>query len=110
MRTRSTIMTSEHDSALVSETSLLPNGEVCWAIVRHSPCMITDARRSLAGVVGDSRSGREDARKCGRSCWVRSVFMVGTHPKSRQQEFRAPIVVRKRGNARGAKGCRKANG
>ena len=91
-------------------TSLLANGEVCWARFRYSPRTITDARGRLAAVVGDSRSGKEDARKSGRSCWVRSVFMAGNCPKSRQQEVRAPIVVRKRGNARGAKGCRKANG
>ncbi len=38
---------------------------------------------------------------------IRSVFMFEESRRADDTGVRAPIVVRKRGNARGAKGCRK---
>ncbi len=101
-RTRSTIMTSEHDSASVAATSLLRTGEVCGARAPQPPRASTDAREVPAGVVGDGRSGKEDACECRRTAGTERV-------EARPVEVRAVIVAWKRGNARGAKGGRKAN-
>jgi len=106
-RTRSTAMTDEHDSATVAATSLLGNGEVCVARATQPPRLITDARREPAGVVGGGRSGKERTCKSRRPRREWPEFMVAIHPKNRRRGVRAPIVAWKRGNARGAKGCRK---
>jgi hypothetical protein len=55
------------------------------------------------GVVGGSRLERGCACEDGRT------LRIG-HPPGCRGEVRAPIVAEKRGNARGAKGGRKANG
>ena len=102
MRTRSTAMTSEHDSASIAATSLLGPGEVCWTKVRQSLRKCTDARKMSIGVVDGSRSGKEDAGECRRSVRVRPS-------QRRLTEVRAAIGAEKRGNACGAKGGRKAN-
>ena len=104
MRTRSTIMTNKHDSATVSATSLLGTGEVCRARARHPTREITDARREPAGVVGDSRSGKEDTCKCRRSAGTERTAVVG-----RPAEVRAAIRTEKWGNSHGVKGGRKVN-
>jgi hypothetical protein len=102
MRTRSTAMTSEHDSASIAATSLLGTGEVCWRKVRQSLRKYTDARKMPIGVVDGSRSGKEDAGECRRSVRVRPS-------QRRLTEVRAAIGAEKRGNACGAKGGREAN-
>jgi len=95
-------MTSEHDSASVLATSLLDTGEVCRESFRQRARGNTDARSVPAGVVGDSRSGKEDVCECRRSGGA-------DHGKRCPAEVRAVVVAKKRGNAGGAKGGRKAN-
>jgi hypothetical protein len=96
-------MTSEHDSASIAATSLLATGEVCATAkaAAQSLCVITDTQRMPIGVVGDSMFGkectREDGRPGGIDRWQQCPSGV-----------RAAIVAKKRGNARGAKGGRKA--
>ncbi len=96
-------MTSEHDSATTATTSLLGNGEVCRAQARQSRRDITDAPGMSVGVVGGSRSAKEDACKSRRSAWVNLLTSVGC-----QAEVRAAIRAKKWGNSHGAKGGRKA--
>ena len=95
-------MTSEHDSASVVVTSLRGIGEVCRVKTQQSLREHTDAQWIPAGVVDDSRSGKEDACECRRSAGIRPL-------QRRPVEVRAAIGAKKRGNARGAKGGRKAN-
>ena len=57
-------MTSEHDSASVVVTSLRGIGEVCRVKTQQSLREHTDAQWIPAGVVDDSRSGKEDACEC----------------------------------------------
>ena len=99
-------MTNEHDSALIAATSLLENGEVCRMKIRQPLRVNTDAQKVPIGVVDDSRSGKEDACESRRSVGIRSFF---SKRKECPAEVRAAIVVKKRGNARGAKGGRKVN-
>ena len=94
-------MTNEHDSASVAATSLLANGEVCGARALQYLRYITDAQSMHTGVVGDSMSEKEGTRKSGRPAWI-------DRWNQRRAGFRAIIVVKKRGNSRGAKGGRKA--
>ena len=94
-------MTNEHDSASVAATSLLANGEVCGARALQYLRYITDAQSMHTGVIGDSMSEKEGTRKSGRPAWI-------DRWKQRRAGFRAIIVVKKRGNSRGAKGGRKA--
>ncbi len=95
-------MTSEHDSATIDATSPRATDEVCGAQALQSLCAITGAQRMPIGVVDDSRSGKGDTCECRRSLGIRPS-------KRRPREVRAAIVVRKRGNACGAKGGRKVN-
>jgi len=99
-------MTNEHDSAVIAATSLLATGEVCRMKIRQSQRVTTDAYGVPVGVVDGSRSGKEDACESRISLRVRppSDRLVGCH-----REVRAAIVVKKRGNACGAKGGRKVN-
>jgi hypothetical protein len=99
--TRQTLMTSEHDSVSAAVTSLRVTGEVRRASARRSPRAITDARKIPAGMVDESMSGKENACECRRS------LRVG-RPQGCRGEVRVAIVAWKRGNARGAKGGRKA--
>lgn len=65
---------------------------------------ITDVESGSYWVVGDSRSGKEGARKCGRS--------PVSQPSAKAdvtREVRVIIVAKKRGNACGAKDGRKVN-
>jgi hypothetical protein len=94
-------MTSEHDSVSAAVTSLRETGEVRRASARRSPRAITDARKIPAGMVDESMSGKENACECRRS------LRVG-RPQGCRGEVRVAIVAWKRGNARGAKGGRKA--
>lgn len=94
-------MTSEHDSAWVEATSLRVTGEVYGRKPVSCVC-ISNAREEPTGVVGGSMSGKEGACKSRRSG---GIGRVQTGPS----EVRAVIVVKKRGNARGAKGGRKVN-
>ena len=96
-------MTNEHDSATTAATSLLENGEVCWELLLQQPlCAIADAQLVPVGVVGDSRSGKEDTCECRRS--------FGAERRQRRpKEVRATIRAEKCGNAHRAKGGRKAN-
>ena len=95
-------MTSEHDSAVVTATSLLRTGEVCRARARQSPHANTEVREVRARVVGDSRSGKESECECRRA--VRT-----DDSKECLAEVRAVVRAKKRGSACGAKGGRKAN-
>jgi hypothetical protein len=89
-------------------TSLRVTGEVWHGTAQVAPSIATGPVRGepVAGVnvVGGSRLQRERAREDGRP--------AGTElrPKRGPAGVRAAIVVKKRGNARGAKGGRKANG
>ena len=85
MRTRSTAMTSEHDSASIAATSLLGTGEVCWTKVRQSLRKYTDARKMPIGVVDGSRSGKEDAGECRRSVRVRPPERTPDRSQSRHR-------------------------
>lgn len=99
-------MTSEHDSVLVSATSLLGASEVCAVKTVQPPREFTDARRVLIRMVDDRMSGKEGRREDGRSVETRPPYdrLVGC-----SAEVRATIVARKRGNACGVKGGRKVN-
>lgn len=99
-------MTNEHDSAVIAATSLRGYGEVCRRKLRQSLRVNTDAQRVPIGVVDGSRSGKEDACESRRSAKKRPPDdrLVGC-----LAEVRAAIVVKKRGNSRGAKGGRKVN-
>lgn len=101
---RQTIMTNEHDSAEMLVTSLLATGEVSAAARQWIGSLEADERVGPIWVVGDGMSVKEHARKCGRP--------AGVQPQLRLclAGVRAAIVVKKRGNSRGAKGGRKANG
>ncbi len=102
MRTRSTVMTNEHDSATAAAASLLATGEACEAKVSQSLRVNTDAHGMPVGVVGDSRSGKEGVCECRRA--------AGTnHSSGCPAEVRAAVRAEKWGNAHGAKGGRKAN-
>ena len=94
----------EHDSALIASTSLLGTGEVFFLNEGGLPAHITDVQSGSYWVVGDSRSGKEDARECGRSPVNKPSVRTGVIG-----EVRAIIRAEKRGNACGAKGGRKAN-
>lgn len=95
----------EHDSALIHSTSLLLKGEVwCLGCEAATPVRITDAQTVEYRVVGDSRSGKEGGRECGRSPLSKPSARAGV-----RGEVRAVIVAGKRGNACGAKDGRKAN-
>lgn len=99
-------MTSEHDSATIEATSLLGTGEVWGARASQFLRTNTDAQRVPIGVVDDSRSGKEDGCECRRSGGIRPFYLKRQECLS---EVRAAIVVKKRGNACGAKGGRKVN-
>jgi hypothetical protein len=102
-------MTNEHDSASVAATSLLGNGEVCAARAAQPPRVNTDARMVPAGVVGDSMSGKEGTREDGRPAGTGGEFRTADSTlEDRPVGVRAAIVAGMRGNARGAKGGRKA--
>ena len=94
----------EHDSALIVSTSLLGTGEVSFPERGGSPVHITDVQSESYWVVGDSRSGKEGMRECGRSPVNKPSVRTGV-----TGEVRAAIRAGKRGNACGAKGGRKAN-
>ena len=99
-------MTNEHDSAVIAATSLRVKGEVWRKQFRQSLRVSTDAYGVPIGVVDGSRSGREDACESRRSVGIRPSF---SKRKRCSAEVRAAIVVKKRGNSRGAKGGRKVN-
>lgn len=94
-------MTNEHDSALVEATSLRATGEVYGRKPVSCVCN-SNAREEPTGVVGGSMSGKEGACKSRRSGGIGRA-------QARSSEVRAAIVVKKRGNARGAKCGRKVN-
>lgn len=77
-------------------------GEVCGGQAPQLLRVITDAQRMPVGVVDGSRSGKEDACECRRSVEIRPSL-------GRSAEVRAAVRAKKRGNACGAKGGRKAN-
>ncbi len=99
-------MTNEHDSAVIAATSLRVTGEVWRRKLRQFLRVTTDAYGVPIGVVDDSRSGKEDACESRRSVGIRPSF---PERKRCSAEVRAVIVVKKRGNSRGAKGGRKVN-
>ena len=69
------------------------------------------AEATVVSVVGGSRLERGCAGKDERSARNRPAFMARVkRPKNRRAEVRALIRAEKRGNARGAKEGRKANG
>ena len=103
-------MTSEHDSAPAAATSLRATGEVCAARAAQPPQINTDQREVPAGVVGDSTSGKECTREDGRPAGAGREFMVAESARrTRPAGVRAAIGAEKWGNARGAKGGRKAD-
>lgn len=65
MRTRTTVMTNERDSASTAATSLLGSGEVRRAQARRSLRANTDAQRMPVDVVGDGRSEKRAHVKAG---------------------------------------------
>lgn len=93
-------------------TSLLEKGEVEPSVSalgvawwpRHG------GQQAGVGVVGGSRLEKGRACDDRRSARTRPEFMTQKRPKSRRVEVRALIGAEKRGNARGAKGGREANG
>ena len=94
----------EHDSALIDSTSRLASGEVSFPEREGSPAHISDVQNEGCRVVGDSRSGKEDMRECGRS--------LPSKPSAKADvsgEVRAIVVAKKQGNACGAKDGRKAD-
>jgi hypothetical protein len=69
----------------------------------HSP-----AAKRGHGVVEDGMVGQRRELSRESLAEAASAFMAHEGPKNRCREaVRAPVRVRKRGNARGAKGCRK---
>jgi len=101
--TKQTVMTSEHDSVRIAATSLRPTGEVWCALAHQFLSANTDGQWMPIGMVGDSMFGKESTRKDGRPAAIDG-------PQGRAAGVRAAIVVKKPGNAGGAKGGRKANG
>jgi len=98
--------------------SLLGNGEAGDRTLTlegmATPTTCTAARAVNAvttgvhGVVGDGMDGSYCDVNQGSPAGVRKVFMIGiSGPKSLPEGDRASIVVKKRGNSRGAKGGRK---
>jgi hypothetical protein len=102
----------------MTATNLLENGEVSspsrlLAVnehVKRGPAAALESRAAAGrhGVVEDGmvRKWCEISRES--PAGAEPVFMIEADPKSRRRgAVRASIVVRKRGNARGAKGRRK---
>ena len=101
--TKQTVMTSEHDSVFRDATSPRVAGEV-WCAPAHQPLPANaDGQRVPLGMVGDRMFGKEATRNKGRP-------VVRDHLQRCTAGVRAAIVVKKSGNAEGAKGGRKSNG
>lgn len=96
-------------------TSLRGNGEVephvaAWQSSWETTRSYRGGVVVIVGVAGGSRLERGRAREDGRSTGIGSgpsAPVVGAGG-ARPAEVRAPVVAKKRGNARGAKGGRKA--
>jgi hypothetical protein len=100
----------------MKSTNLLETGEVSpyrrLAVNEHfwgsSAALYSSAADEVHGVVEDGTVGKRRALSRESPAEAEPVFM--THNGSKEPgrgAVRAPIVVRKRGNARGAKGSRK---
>lgn len=96
-------MTSEHDSVFRDATSLLPIGEVWCAQAHQFLSANAEGQRMPLGMVGDSMFGKEGTRDNGRPA-------VRDRLGGRTAGVRVAVVVKKSGNADGAKGGRKTNG
>jgi hypothetical protein len=77
----------EHVSALIHSTSLLARGEVCPLEKRATPVPVADALAVGYRVVGDSRSGKEDARECGISPTIKPPGRVRCRARSQSHHI-----------------------
>jgi len=73
------------------------------AALRSTVSVTADVYRVVGYGMAGSRSDVNQGSRSGK----RTEFMAASGPKSRPEGDRAPVVVRKRGNSRGAKGGRK---
>ena len=73
------------------------------AVLRSTVSVTTDVHWVIGYGMAGSRCDVNQGSRSGK----RTEFMAASGPKSRPEGDRVPIVVKKRGNARGAKGGRK---
>src|ERR1700679_1668234 len=89
----------------VSQERLLADKERRWGPLE---ALDSSASRGVPGVVEDGMAGQRHEKSRESPAEAAPEFMALGGPKSRcRRAVRASIVARKRGNARGAKGCRK---
>ncbi len=102
----------------MTTTNLLENGEVSspsrlLAVKERyhrgpAAALVSSVAAGCHGVVEDGMVGKWCKLSRESPAGAELVFMIQSDPKSRRRRaVRASIVALKRGNARGAKGCRK---